>query len=1151
MPYTSPTKYAFHLLQTVILEEPGQVAAAWSVLVDDAGTICARRQRRDRRQLIALLEGAHIKVKPPAKDDRWFRRLDFVDQLLEKHLPDASLAQLTELEKELGSTPTVDPLVFYRIATQRASACWQLGRGEQALESARRALDYQPSGVRALRLASYGAMLMKDLDAALAFAERAVVAHPEDGSAWGTRARVAAARGEPLPVPKASVAEATEYRKALIEVALMQGNHVTILELTAGLLRDGERSPAILFHRANSLIDAPSGIDGLSDAQRYSEVERLVTEVIDSLAGSTDELALKGLVLRANARRLLGRAAEADADIAAARELRPDDVDAIAAEAMVRIQTEDLLGALELLRFPSVNEVPELIALRARLSAMTNDDAGARKDLESALSQAQKSGNGDQVRFLAADVALLLQDSELAQQILDGVSTGARTDVRNLSIRGRLAFSRGDEEEGAKYYREAVELHSHHRPLLLAELGSNLLIAGRADEAVAVYSELAPAEIPSDALRTYAAALIRTNTLKLLQQLLDRMSAEGPLPAWALAAATDVALRQEDPEAAIAHLLALVERQGTHVGARIELARLLMEAGRVSDASPHVDVIIREPNLSPSQQMQVAQLLQAAGRDNEALPIAHAAYRAAPGDAPINRAFIMITLLGDGGPSTASFVEVDTYVRMTDEKGEPHEYTVVRSGEVDPRRREISLRDANAMGLIGRAVGEKITRKAGWQASEWKVEEILPVIVREAQHAAIRYEHNFPGEPFFLTSFNVGDGSGVMDFAPIVASLESRQRAVDAAFALYREQGFPLGMMVRLLGGSIDDVMGHVCGEESGVMPLLVEWPRREDYETSRAVARAAKRIVITASAIKTAADTGLLDILESRYQLIAPRSLINELHSELAEAQRMVRDGHSVIGRAGDGLRMDELPSGAPALIRREEALRHKLEFLERAASIEPRPLERIVQGDSDAGSLRDMVGRSSYDALVLALHHGVPLLADDLGLRRLDLGGVKPDTCSTVTLLEALAEEGVIASVERDRHLTTLAHRGYVFIKPTRGLLISAVQRVREIEEKNVQAVLGTLGFPGIEPGEAARLTVQVARSQLVATVQVMNPGRIVGMALGAMAATWPPRLCAQSVARAALVEFALYPQASRDIMQVCRAFLADVIATPISPK
>ena len=46
------------------LEDPSKVEAAWAVLRDDAGQVCARRLRRDRKGLAEILSAADIDLPP-------------------------------------------------------------------------------------------------------------------------------------------------------------------------------------------------------------------------------------------------------------------------------------------------------------------------------------------------------------------------------------------------------------------------------------------------------------------------------------------------------------------------------------------------------------------------------------------------------------------------------------------------------------------------------------------------------------------------------------------------------------------------------------------------------------------------------------------------------------------------------------------------------------------------------------------------------------------------------------------------------------------------------------------------------------------------------------------------------------------------------
>lgn len=382
----------------------------------------------------------------------------------------------------------------------------------------------------------------------------------------------------------------------------------------------------------------------------------------------------------------------------------------------------------------------------------------------------------------------------------------------------------------------------------------------------------------------------------------------------------------------------------------------------------------------------------------------------------------------------------------------------------------------------------------------------------------------------------------VRDLAPLVSSLESRKRKAEQAFEMLRDKGFPLGMIGELLGVSIGEVMDSLgTGQAPVAAPLLVEWEQPADYEAARTLAREASELVVTRSALKTLSDLQLLGVVSTRYTLVAPRSLLDEVRAEVAGADRLVSDGHSVISREGDGLHMVQLDAGHPSLVSRAADLRQQLESVGELIELHARPVERIQRGDADPGSLRDIVGRSSYDAVVLAQHRESVMLADDLGLRRLEVEGAKAASCSAITLIEALASEGEIPGNERDRLLTELAARRYSHILPTRELIASALRRANEIGDQGLRAVMGTLGSPGLAPGDAARLTVEGVRSQITAEVQVVRTDRIVELGLEAMSTVWPARLCAQLTARVAGQEFNLYPQVSRAVVRVCQGFAA----------
>lgn len=1135
--YDAEITVATQLLGTLVLKDPSQADAAWAVLAADADTLCAHRQRRTRADLVLLLETSGIGVRPPARDDIWHRQLDHTKQLIAKQHHKAALAQLGDLERKLEETESVDPFVWYRAAQQRAACLYTLGDNGSALLSARKALDYKPDGLEALQVASRAALGIGDLDAASDFADLAVKHHPHDGSAWGLRQLVASARNDPLVVPPPRISESIDYRKSILELAVMQNDRDRVLELTKDLLQNGDRSEQVLFHRANALIQTEHERARL---QAYEEVERLTSEIVDSDRSINESLLVKALVLRSSAKGRLGKSEEAENDLAEARQLQADDADAIRLEAQLRLSRDDYEGALELLRYATSDEGAGVLLLRSRAEVGLGQTDEARRDLASAIEVARGNNEPPNVLIMAAELAIDLEDLELADELLRSVPESHRSGVLYTVMLGRLAFDRGEIEEARRAYTEAAQMDAHQPGEITAEFATRLIAAGKPREAVTVFKTIPKDQFPDATYRPYAVALLQASDLSGLHALVSEFLDADVVPTWTLEAATQLALRQEDPAAAIGHLSELVERPEATVEARIELTRLLLESRERNLAKLHIDHLVEiAPNLTPLRQMQVAQFMAADGRHDAAFRLAHSSYLQAPGDPRINRAFIMMAFSSKEGAPAAETVEVNTYVKLTSAQGDLIEYTVL-DGVVDPRRNEITSADAAKLGILGRPVGTFISRNVGWEERDFEVVEILPTLVRDVQQAAFNYEMNFPGEPFFVTSYKIGNLDTVRDFAPFISSLESRKQFAEHALNLYRREGFPLGMIAKLLGVSIDDVITAVTSEQVTLADYAVEFPDRGEFGAAVATAKSASVCVLTRSALQSMDRFALLSEVNDHFKIIAPHSLIDELEEDLESANRMVADGHKVMSREGDRLTLIELEAGHPSLVANKETIVRKLEFVRANADVRFRPIELIQPGDSEPGTLRDIVGSNSYDAVILSLHGNIPMYADDLGLRRLAIGDSRPTSFSTISLLHALAEAGRLSGERRDGLLAELAIAGFKQVPPSRDLLLRAVRTYGPGNDSKLRRVFATLGSSGIDPGDAARIAVLVIRAQLLTNIQILSPERLVELALDAMSQRWQVSLCAQLISAATSIEFALFPQVSSDIQRACAQFV-----------
>lgn len=228
---------------------------------------------------------------------------------------------------------------------------------------------------------------------------------------------------------------------------------------------------------------------------------------------------------------------------------------------------------------------------------------------------------------------------------------------------------------------------------------------------------------------------------------------------------------------------------------------------------------------------------------------------------------------------------------------------------------------------------------------------------------------------------------------------------------MYQENPLPLGFVAGMLDATIPEVMRTAMARDAGLGPLRVEWFDGDGQEESLNVARDARCAVLTRSALETLFDLELLDIVQEAYESVVPQSLIETLKRERADDEKKFAEGQKTIMASDTGVSLDEIDAGSPALQARVDRVRVIVDWVEAHARVEFRPLETIEKPGSQEEEARTSVGSDSIDAVHLAEHFRMALLADDLGLRRMLPKGAHGRSFSTVTLIGALAERAFIS--------------------------------------------------------------------------------------------------------------------------------------------
>jgi predicted Zn-dependent protease len=1129
-------KISTQLLES-ILEERGNAPAAWALLTSDAADICAKKLRRTRKELVDLLQSANIKVRLPAPDERVARQLDLSKRLLNDAKAAAALAVLSILDADLKGK-TAEPAIRYRLAQHHAAALLMLGKPADALTAARLALDFQPNGVPALLTAAYAAAESGELGSAHSFISRALASDEENAEAWAAKTQIEAFSAKPITEPPAAVAETATYQLALAQVASNAFDWNRVAEVTEALLTRGNRDPKLLQLRVSALIGMNDGVETPEAEGLRADAERLATEAIETLPEESP-LASTVLVLRAEIRHLRGDAAGSEDDLRRAAELNGRDMDAVAHRAVAQLHAGRPEVALQMLQIASVEEHPMLLALRAQARTETSDAEGARRDLDAAIAHADEAWRPDAVRILCAETAIALHDADRADQLLSSITSESVAPEMQAALRGRAAFERRDADAMQCEFKTAAGLAPRLKPRLYAELASRLLRLGETTAAVAIFDEIGVQSLPPQLHQHYASALMETRDFSRAARLVEELCKSMTPPEWALSVAAEIAARQGDAARAVELLKEIAARRPDDVNVQLELSRRLLLIGEATAALPYLDALLsRSGSLEAQQRMGLAYLLKEAGRDDDAVQQGFSAFRSAPQDPAMHRGFGYLLLTDPPLVGHSGTVTDHTYVRLASHEGEKREYVIYGDGPIDPLRHEISLDEAQRLGLTDAREGDELTsRLGGWNDTKWKVEEILPAVVFVWRDVVAHFQERFPSEPFFVHVVKMADENSVKYLAPIISTLQARKDRAQEVLRIYRENTLPLGFVAAMLGGSIPDVMATLTTHEDE--PLPVEWFDAEGQAESMAAAREASTVVLTRSALVTLQSLNLLDTIAGSYEWWVPKSLVESLRHELEEAEKHLSEGQKSMMATEAGVQIIELDAGDARLKARVDRIRDVVTWTKANTKVQYRPLEKLGACDPREDDARPTIGRDSADTVELAEHYATAMLADDLGLRRFLPKGSPGRSFSTVTFLARLAERNVISADEATDALLKLVEQRYVVIVPTRALLMAAIRKSRDTPGI-IGRAFALLAGPALDVSSAAAIAAETIRAAITSPVQLVDVASLTRITLEALAMRWPPPLSAYALLTAAASEFMLLPTALKTVRRVTTAFV-----------
>lgn len=1141
--------------------------AAWATLVAEASVLARNKGRRDVEDFKTLLGGKGIELVPrqggrPVEHDaqlrsvvfteaalgetsaadaektKWDTRIGMSKQLLDAGKVRSALSVLEGLQDKVDKKVT-EPSIRARFWNNMGVAQMHTGSLAQARASLLKALDYGENDPSALANLANLHLVTKEWKQSLQFADRLISIEPESVFAWSARAVATYYLGLENTPPN-GVANDPMYLTALAQIRLEEHSWQEAADLLREALKVGPRHPDRLSMLAQAVANGTSRAPPARQKAAFEDIDRITTEAIEELANTEQPVKLaRAYILRGMARHSLGEINQAREDFTAAATLDDDPWLSAYHQAGMELEIGNSQVALDLLDAVEGEPPAAVIVLKAGALIELNRTAEARPLLAEALHHAD--GVEDEVETLIGTAAVAIDAGELdiAELGLDRVESPIEQ-WRVSVLRARICVKRSNNEEAQKAFvaatKAAPDLEA--RSGIQFEYASHLASLGNYRDAVELYERSGAGDGPDYRRELYARALLADDQLTKVATLLDTMLSGGkPRPRWALELAARIALRREDFENASSLLEELWSGYQSNVDIGIQFALSLISAKKFDEASQVVDRLIREtPECSAVHLIQLAELRHLSGGGADVLQLAYDAVRADPANADIQLAYVNLFLKRERESENldVDVVAPGTHVTLEGPDDDKLEYLILDEADLDIRHDEVSPSEESVADLIGLKVGNSVVRRPGaLSEGQYTIKEIKHRFVHAFQDIFLGFKRRFPNNTA-LQSFKIREEPSVADFAPMIASLSDRAELVDQILELHVERLMPLGMVSVLLGSPLREIMRSWSTGRG--KQIMAEWGPIHEVEESIEAASRSRPVVISMSAVFTLELLGIRELVESQAgERLVPTSLLGEIEAELVDLQEHLDDGLKTFIKVGEAITIHSL--SAADVRRAIEQISDLCKWIEDKCQIVPRPIKSVSCKNEE---LRNQLGASSFDVLLLARETDAIIYADDLGLRGLASSEFDRMSFSTYALLQASCAAEHITSAYRDDLIVKLVEGNYYNIPITGELLF----RCLEVEGYSIRGpflmLMERVGAKEVNLDSALRVIADLLRRLALSTFAFAQLRPVCQVGLEYLSSGHDPVLAAKGLNALASGFLRFLPDAQDEVRRAIKLFL-----------
>ncbi|MBL0869327.1 MAG: SIR2 family protein [Phycisphaerales bacterium] len=1015
------------------------------------------------------------------------REIDGVFKLVARGLPDDAIAEYEAIRIREGAKLTAK--LRYRLDANIGNALYSKGETELASKAYLRAASHYRDSRDAKGIELLGTFLAGDLVETKRLAAELCTIEPTYGRAWSIWVRTHEKDSDFGAIEAAvpdEVRKDPEVAQALAELAARCGQFdAQVRYARAAVAASPEWEDAHSMLGAAIITSERRFTTIHADRGRVPEHPDLIAEAESSISKAIHALnsrdaagRLAGLHFnRSVARRLLGREADATADLREAFRRDPTEpviVLGFAMEAEARPDMDAAIAALSAL--PPNEEVADQVQFATVMLRLRRRAEG---DIEAARAQVEQlcarlvsvepaTHRADIVR-MALRVCYEQGRSRDGPGIVNGLAGGALSEHQRSALLARAYLQVGSREEATRIAEKAIRAVGDGASWFdrreAAQLAQD---CGLHSEAVRLWrTVIPPNDAGSDTVHLVRAAYFAGDWRTVLD-VCATVRAAGGMTRRHLEAEVEVLAASREVGRAIGLLKDWVSSHPNDKHAVLHLSLLAVRDGSLDLAVFDESRLPAVPEvLHPGEGAALVFVLRRGPAPGRSLEVAYALYRRFPEHPDSHRALVSCELDPSANPLTIERHQrvsdgAAVYVRRHDEQ--PHWVYIESAPDPVTSRGEFPSTHEFVKAMWGRAKGDKFD----YLGHQYEILGTENRILRRIHDIMERYEETFPDKPMFrrfsAPSAPPPDAPIEEKLGEIYGELKRQESNRKLLESMYRENRIPIATFAAMLGRRVFDLVRYLASDRTmGV--------RADDGDAARwpqalAVVRDCTELVLDGTVL---AGALVLDVLAALpklgIKLIVPQAVLDELRELSLEAGSSRRPQGTVGLHHGKLFFLEPSPEEIALEVARIESViqfvRSHCEVVGGAATLDlPKELK---------DKLEEFLDATSTDAVALAIKRRAPLWTDDLGLQRLltELDcGVR--TVWTQAVMRATMDRSRISEESYEQMLGRLLDRGYAFTR------LSASEMVAVLRHANWRTDRG--------PGEEL--------IRVVCAVALMNP-------------------------------------------------------------